>query len=183
MPRRWNTDLVLGIVFLVAAVLLVALWVPLDTETGILERVRRRVEIGDAMVPTMAGALLGLSSLLLIFRSIRGGENHRLTRGNLGFLLRLLLITAVAMAAMRWTGPLVVEIAGAGDYRVLRDTAPWKYAGYLTGGVILITGLIGLVERRLRWRAAAVALVIALFLALIYDLPFDDLLLPPNGDV
>jgi len=50
------------------------------------------------------------------------------------------------------------------------------------GGDTLVAGVIGLGERRaspraLLWGALAVIGLIALF-----DLPFDDLLLPPNGD-
>ena len=70
-----------------------------------------------------------------------------------------------------------------GDYRPLRDEIPWKYVGFVCGGGLLIFALIALVERRLRPVRLVLAFAFALALALIYDLPFEDLLLPPNGDV
>ena len=86
---------------------------------------------------------------------------------------------------MRWTGPAAVALFGPEGvgYRALRDTVPWKLIGFLCGGTVMILGPIVLVERRLRWQAVAVAVVATVAMIVIYDLPFDDLLLPPNGDV
>ena len=89
---------------------------------------------------------------------------------------------------MRWTGPLAVWLAGSASdtelsYRALRDTAPWKYIGYLTGGTMLVGGLIALINRCVTWRTIAIGLFVSAALAGIYDLPFEDLLLPPNGDL
>ena len=39
------------------------------------------------------------------------------------------------------------------------------------------------VERQVRWSRVLLALGVTLILALLYDVPFEDLLLPPNGDV
>jgi hypothetical protein len=68
-------------------------------------------------------------------------------------------------------------------YRPLRASVPWKYLGYVAGGAMLIFGLISLAERRMRPEHLFLSFVAALALALLYDLPFEDLLLPPNGDV
>jgi len=46
-----------------------------------------------------------------------------------------------------------------------------------------VTGLIGLVEGRITMRGVVIGLGSAIVFIIIYDLPFDDLLLPPNGDV
>ncbi len=46
----------------------------------------------------------------------------------------------------------------------------------------MVFGLISLVEHRLSWRRAGAALLAVAALIVVYDLPFDDLLLPPNGD-
>ena len=85
---------------------------------------------------------------------------------------------------MRWLGPLAVELFGAeGSYRALRDTAPWKHLGFVAGGTLLVAGLMALVEGRLTMRGVVIGLLATFALILLYDLPFDDLLLPPNGDV
>ena len=83
---------------------------------------------------------------------------------------------------MRYTGPIVAMLMNL-DYRPLRATPPWHYIGFLVGGTILIGGLTSLVERRLSARNFVIGFIAALVVALIYDLPFDDLILPPNGDV
>jgi len=70
------------------------------------------------------------------------------------------------------------------DAVVARCTgAPWKYLGYLLGGTLLIAGVVAWIERGVRWRSVVLAFGVVLALAMLYDLPFDDLLLPPNGDV
>ena len=64
----------------------------------------------------------------------------------------------------------------------MRDTVPWKYAGFFLGGSLLTAGLIIYCERRVAIRSVLVAFIIVSILIAILDLPFDDLLLPPNGD-
>ena len=68
------------------------------------------------------------------------------------------------------------------EYRPLRDTAPWKYLGFGLAGTLLVTSLIAFVERRFRWQMLIVGLGSTVVLAMVYDLPFDDLLLLPNGN-
>ena len=93
-----------------------------------------------------------------------------------------------SLVIMRYAGPAVVAIAnmlqgGELEYRLLRDTAPWKYIGFFTGGVLMIGGMISLVEGRFRGRTLVAAILAVVAMIVIYDVPFDDLLLPPNGDV
>ena len=85
---------------------------------------------------------------------------------------------------MLLTGPILAWIVTGGEtpYRVLRATAPWKYLGFALGGTVMTFGLIALSQHRPSWRLAALAFVATLVIALLYDLPFDNLLLPPNGD-
>ena len=65
----------------------------------------------------------------------------------------------------------------------LADTAPWKYIGFGIGGGTMIFCMISFVEQRITWRALWVALAAVIGIIVLYDLPFDDVLLPPNGDV
>jgi len=99
-------------------------------------------------------------------------------------LLALPFGMMACMALMLLTGPILAWIVTGGEtpYRVLRATAPWKYLGFALGGTVMTFGLIALSQHRPSWRLAALAFVATLVIALLYDLPFDNLLLPPNGD-
>lgn len=172
----------------VFALLLLFVWIPLDTETGIVEKIRRRLEIGDAMAPTLAASILLVAGLLLWLGHKRETSTGTVLISNLRFLSQLLLVMLIVFSVMRWSGEIVVLIANVlgseiESYRSLRDTAPWKYIGFFLGGTGLIAGLIFIIERRLNFKAIGVAVGVTLFLIIVYDLPFDDLLLPPNGDV
>ena len=174
--RSFSKEIWLGVFFLLFGILTLFVWMPIDTDSGLLEKVRRTTLIGDALAPSLAATLLCLSALWLIISS--RGE----AAGPLPFKWRpALLIASVLIATMlimRWAGPLLIE-----DYRTLRDTIPWKYLGFLIGGSLMIFGLIGLVEKQFTLKRALLAIGITLVVGLVYDLPFDDLLLPPNGDV
>lgn len=180
MPNM-SYDRWLGLFFFVCALLLVVVWVPLDTGTGYIEKVRRQVTLGDALAPTFAGLLILFASVLLWFE----GKAHQphLTHANMVWLAKLIGLIACTLLIMRYAGPLATSLLADGDYRPLRATAPWKFIGYGLGGTALIFGLISLVERRLSWRWFALAAVATALIAAFYDLPFDDLILPPNGDV
>ena len=181
----------LGIAAVVAAFALLTLgvWIPADVESGVVETFRRRTVIGDAMAPTavaigmvVAAALLVASAFLKPRR-----EAAALDRQSLAFVTRFAAAIAVGLALMSHTGPLVVDAIGAiagavGSYRELRDTVPYKYLGYLLGGTAMVAGAIAVVEQRFTRSAALAAVLATLILIVLYDLPFDDLLLPPNGD-
>ncbi|MEM1151512.1 MAG: hypothetical protein AAGI03_13285 [Pseudomonadota bacterium] len=180
-PSRAN--LYLGLGALLLALFAIFVWVPLDTDTGLLETVRRRTTIGDALAPTIALSVIALGGLLLLFEK-RAPDQPALSPAHLSYAGGFLALLLVAVFAMRWSGPLAAGLlSDVPDYRLLRDTAPWKWIGFAAGGVILVTGSISLIERRLSLRALLVGLGIVLALIAIFDLPFDDLLLPPNGDV
>jgi len=89
---------------------------------------------------------------------------------------------------MRYTGPVLAELvnifrAEPIEYRLLRATPGWKHVGFVLGGVIVVSGMITIVERRFTRRAVLTALVAVLVMIAVFDLPFEDLMLPPNGDV
>lgn len=179
MPKL-TQDRVLGLIALVLGLFIALYWAQADSETGLVERVRGRNSVGDALAPTAAAVLLSLSGLWLM---LSGSARQSLTLANAGFLAALIGCLFVSLAIMRWAGPAIVEAITGTEYRLQRDTAPWKYVGFLLGGTTLISALVFIVERQVRWSRLAIAFGVALFLALLYDLPFDDLLLPPNGDV
>jgi hypothetical protein len=180
-PNRSETVLALACVVLALVVAFV--WVPMDTDSGLFEKVRRRVTIGDALAPTLAAGFLGLGGLLLWAEGRRGPGN--VSVANLWYLGQLLLIFTVGFAIMRWAGPLAVSLFGDEEtpYRALRDTAPWKFIGFVLGGTTIITALMMGAETKRSIRPVLMALAAVIALILLYDVPFDDLLLPPNGDV
>ncbi len=192
--------LFLGLAFLLFAILVVFVWVPLDTESGLLQKVRRRWLIGDALAPSVAGLMIAVGACAQIFEGVTGAQRRQcagqhiptpaggLTSANLGFALCALLVLLASFQIMRWFGPAAVALLGEqfgieASYRALRDTVPWKYLGYVAGGFVLILASVVAVERRLSLRALLLAILAPLVIAMLYDLPFDDLLLPPNGDL
>lgn len=182
MARVPNATSVLGLFCVILALVVAFLWIPLDVETGLIEKVRRQTSIGDAAMPSLACVFIFVGGAMLFLPSRIPAVG--LTRGNLGFLFGLLVILAVTFALMRWLGPVAANILGAeGGYRPLRDTVPWKYIGYLTGGTVMVAGLMALAEGRFTRRGLIVGFLASAALVVVYDLPFEDLLLPPNGDV
>ena len=182
MKLRLSQDAALGVACLLFGLFVAVIWAPLDSDTGLAEKVRGRWTVGDALAPTMAGLLLAVSGLALAAGSLRKTGKDLLGTRNLQFILSAAACIAVALLVMRYAGPLIASIT-VGEYRPLRDTAPWKYIGFVLGGGILVTGLGFIAEGRTSWRRFALAILGLLALALAYDLPFEDLLLPPNGDV
>lgn len=182
-----HTHIWLALGCLAAAALSLVIWIPQDVDTGLIEKIRRQVTIGDALAPTLATAIIALGAgLLLIQRPDPIPSGISLT--NLLFLAALLSLFGLAFAVMRWAGPALVGLVtlmsdDPRSYRDLRDTAPWKYIGFLLGSTGLITTCIAAIETRFSWRALLIALAATTALIALYDLPFDDLLLPPNGDV
>ena len=175
-PRK---DKLLAIFFTLAALFIIFVWVPMDTGTGLVEKVRRKYTIGDALAPTVAGVILLIGGMLLW---LRPSADKAITRQNLIWMVYLFGVFTASLMLMRYAGPIVAMLMNL-DYRPLRATPPWHYIGFLVGGTILIGGLASLVERRLSAHNFVIGFIAALVVALIYDLPFDDLILPPNGDV
>ncbi|MEO1557746.1 MAG: hypothetical protein AAFS01_15045 [Pseudomonadota bacterium] len=155
------------------------IWAPLDTGTGLVERVRRKFVIGDALGPTVAGAVIFIGALLLL---LRPGTGKNISRENLFWIAALFGLFLLSLLLMRYAGPVAMAWSESG-YRPLRATAPLHYIGFLLGGAVLVGGLTGLAKRQLSFRDFAIGFVASVVIALAYDLPFDDLILPPNGDV
>ena len=184
-----SRDQKLGVFFLVCAALLVFVWIPLDVDSGYIEKVRRQVSIGDSLAPTVAGAFLMIGGLgLLLFGGTKGAPDAPMDMQAMRFAGLLFVVYFLAFVVMLYVGPLAVfvsnQFTGADqEYRLLRDTVPWKYLGFALGGTLAVTGTVSLLEGRFTWRALVVGIAAVSAMIAVYDLPFDDLLLPPNGDV
>ena len=179
MESYKRKDKLLAIFFILAALFIIFIWVPMDTGTGLVEKVRRKYTIGDALAPTVAGVILLIGGMLLW---LRPSADKAITRQNLLWVGYLFGVFTASLMLMRYAGPVVAMLMDV-DYRPLRATPPWHYIGFIVGGTILIGGLTALVERRLKASQFIIGFIAALLVALLYDLPFDDLILPPNGDV
>jgi len=203
MPTA-KLNLWLGLLALLFSCVMLFVWIPLDVDTGIVEKVRRQTRLGDAFAPTISALIIGLGGVLLLLQRIKHRPDHAqsvtpshssttpskasyrsLTQSDFVHLVAVLLIASLAIFLMRYVGPLVLGFVegDTAQYRLLRDTVPWKYLGFGVGGVFLVVALIAYIEKRLRPFHFLVAIIAVLLLIAFYDLPFDNLLLPPNGDV
>jgi hypothetical protein len=173
--------LAVALVAAVFALVLLFVWIPQDIDSGIVEQVRRRSVIGDALAPAVAGVVLLAGAAVLVLER-RQEPTAGLSGESWRFLISFVAILAVSFALMRWTGPALAALGGT-EYRPLRATVPWKYLGFALGGWVMVFGLVTLTERRSSWRGALTGALMVVLLIAVYDLPFSDLLLPPNGDL
>lgn len=190
-PNPW--DIGFGVVTLVAALAALFIWFPLDIKGGFIQTdLAGKPEPGDAFFPTLLAATLAILGFLQISTSLLAGgrtsSESRLSLENLKFLGQFLAIVAAGLAAMYWLGPLVADALGkAGlidkSYRELVDTVPYKYIGYLAGGLGMTTALIAWTEGRLRPRAVAIVIAVLVVSVVIFDILLDNILLPPNADI
>ncbi|MEM6974157.1 MAG: hypothetical protein AAF577_15265 [Pseudomonadota bacterium] len=187
---RW--DIGFGAVMLAGALLALFVWFPSDIRTGfIFTNAIGRVEPGDAFFPVLlASVLAALGAVqILIALTRRGppGAPRRLTGANLRFLAELLGIVLAGLVVIYWLGPIVVAALGAlgvleGGYRLYTDTAPYKYLGFLAGGLGMTLALIWRTEGGLR-RASLLSVVLVLLASiLIFDVLLKNVLLPPNAE-
>ena len=181
MKRFATSDGLLGLVCIFLALCALVIWIPTDIETGLVEQLRRQVRIGDAMLPVLGLGFVILGGLMTL--AFQRADTPGLDRANLIYVLKLGSVLLFALVLMRWLGPALAAVFAEQDYRALRDTVPWKYIGFLFGSVAFVAGLMAVVEGRITATGLIIGLMAALALIAIYDLPFDDLLLPPNGDV
>ncbi|GHF70635.1 hypothetical protein [Seohaeicola zhoushanensis] len=184
---RNKADLILGGLVVVLALLAILAWVPNDSATGMIVKQRGRLLIGDAMAPVVGFSVVALAGLLIIVEKRKAGLSAALSPSNLRFLLLFIGIFVLSILLMRWSGPALVTLAKAAGltdhtYRDLRDTIPWKYTGFIIGGTTLVTLLMSYMAGRVTWRAVLIGLLATFALIAVFDLPFPDLLLPPNGD-
>lgn len=185
---KWTLGL--AIVLAGAALVTLVWWIPADIESGSLIHLRRQVVIGDALAPTatavgilLVALALGVSALLHPSSTPTAPDSRSLM-----FLLRIGFVLAVGIVLMRYAGPAFVSLLNhmgvePASYRELRDTVPYKYIGFALGGTVMVAGVIQVVEDRLSASAIWVAIAVVVVLAVLYDVPFNDLLLPPNGDI
>jgi hypothetical protein len=167
-----------------------ALWliiIPAGAPGEMIEVVRRRARIGDAAMPALAALFIAFGGLVLVFE--RGGTP--ILRAVPVWPALFAAVIAVASLAFLHVGDGIVAVArmvwpDLSDFRSLRMTLPWAWVPFIIGGALLIAPLVIASERLPARRGlaafgfgAAVALAVAAFLTL----PFEDVLIPPQGDL
>lgn len=183
-----RSNLYLGLICVGVALVLIFIWIPLDTKTGIVERSRGKFIIGDALAPTVAAGFVLLGGLVLCVFERSADAQPDLRKDQITFVAMLSAVVIVSIGIMRFAGPAAVEFTNMFrnepiEYRLLRATPGWKHIGFILGGVTMVSGIVAIVEHRLSSRAVLTGIVAVLVLIAVFDLPFEDLLLPPNGDV
>ncbi|MBT9385388.1 hypothetical protein KM176_16060 [Pseudooceanicola sp. CBS1P-1] len=182
-----KAELWIAVVMLVLGLVAVLIWIPSDSQTPAVYTYRRQTQIGDAFLPQLAMAAVALCAAIhgvLQWRRPKTLESAPPLDGHsLAFLALLAGVMASAMVLMFWAGPLAWALLGDGSgYREVRGDAPWKYIGFLLGGTWMTWGLMAAIEGHFSRRRLVAAFLFTLLLIAVFDLPFDSLLLPPNGD-
>ncbi len=188
---RW--DIGFGAVMLVGALLALFVWFPNDIQTGfIFTNAIGRVEPGDSFFPVLLGvvlAALGAVQIVVALARRQPADRpaRRLTGANLRFMVELLGIVFTGLTVMYWLGPIVVTALNAlgvleGGYRLYTDTAPYKYLGFVVGGLGMTLALIWRTEGRLRGASILSVALVVLASILIFDILLKNVLLPPNAE-
>ena len=187
MLQNISSNRLLGIIALLIAVASLGLWIPFDSETALVETVRRRLVIRDSLAPTVAMLLVAGAALSLIRHSQDGApfSNDGKWHFVFGFFL---LVFILSLGLMRYLGPHLISVYAMitdtdVSYRNLRNIWPLKYVGFVCGGTVLLCSFSHFMDRSLTRKRATLFVAISIAIALFFDLPFEDILLPPNGDV
>ncbi len=179
MNSKLSVDIWLALFFLVAAILLIFVWILLDTDTGLAKKDQCKFVIGDVLAPTLNGIVIILGVALILLQPT---HNKALKWQNLSWIATLLGLFTLSLVMMRYAGPLVASWIEL-DYRPLRATPPWHYIGFLLGGRVMVGGITSLVSRRFAVKDFVIGFITSLAPALLYDVHFDDLIIPPKRDI
>ena len=188
-----NAELVIAVILLGFAAVTALIWIPADVETQIIHTHRRQTTLGDAFLPTLAVGLLGIAALVQLLMTLGrdrsdGIEDTGVDMTTLSFLLPFSGIVALSLAVMYWAGPIAVDLFVPDDgetartYRQMRGTYPYKLLGYGLGGTAMVFLITSFIEGRFRATRLLSSILAVAALMAIFDLPFDTVLLPPNGD-
>ena len=168
-------------------------WIPSDVETGLIETSRYATNIGDALYPSFIAILLCFLSVALLMQEylIKQSTDENVPNDDKSYelfytiftIFTILLISMLLIVSAGNVLTKITNIIGITDntYRQLSATAPYKYTGISLGGFFLVFSLISWVQQEITLRAAGIAAGMVLILIFAYDVPFDTLLLPPNG--
>lgn len=187
MIKTLSSNRLLGALILAFALCCLFLWMPNDIDTGLVETVRRRNVIGDSLAPAVAILLTAIAAIALISQSHDEAFIQSEGDGAIAFGFVIITLT-ITLLTMRYAGPLLIHFAtffteDELTYRNLRNMRPLKYVGFVGGGTFLMCSFSHFMDRSLTYKRGLLFFIISITIALFFDLPFEDILLPPNGDV
>ena len=148
-----------GAIFILMAILLVFVWIPSTSTPAILKKSAARSASAIHWRPPLPGPSFLIGGLgLLVFGGNSGEAEAPTDLLALRFAAILFGVYFVSFLVMLVVGPAAVWLANLftgseQEYRLLRDTAPWKYLGFATGGTLAVAGTISLLEGRATLRA------------------------------
>lgn len=185
MNRSW--EFAIGLFGLALAIVAVTVWFPYDIAGSFMETtLTGRVQPGDAFYPTVLAVLLGLLGLIQMFSGLRKAGNRGatgLTLENLHYLLVLCALLGISALLCYGLAPWLAETLNGGRaYRLLRDTAPWKFLGFGLAAPALIWPMVVLSERRVSLRGAIFVAVFVTILLVVFGMALPDTFLPPNAE-
>lgn len=187
MTQKQNPwDLGFGLAVLGFGLLALFVWFPNDIRGGFIERSPAgKPEPGDTFFPVLLiGGMMVLGAVQVVRALlIPSKASETLDAGNLKFLAVFLLIFGIGIVLMRWTGPILVWAFDVGSYRNLSDTIPWKYLGYIVGGLWMGLCTISWIERRVQVKSLLIVCAMLVVLILIFDIALGTVRLPPNADL
>lgn len=127
--RTISRHRVIGAAAFVIGLAALILWLLNDVDSGLIERVRRRYQIGDMLGPVVALATIMLGGVWLCLSQDRQPVGKIIAPARA--IAVFIAVVALSLLLMRWAGPAVVwlgEMAGLIEpgtgYRPLRDTLP-----------------------------------------------------------
>jgi hypothetical protein len=104
MSGRSNINLILGACSVVFAAFVLFVWIPLDTDTGLIEKVRRQVIIGDSLAPSVAAVFILIGGLALAVFERGTGEPAAFNAKEFRFIGQVVGVIAVSFVIMRFAG-------------------------------------------------------------------------------
>ena len=104
-------DRLTGLVFIALALVVLGIWVPHDTGSGLIEYVRNSAVIGDALGPSVAGMFILLGGFLTLLAPRSEGK---LRRADIVWAFRIVVVLIVSLFAMRHAGVWFATFSGHG---------------------------------------------------------------------
>lgn len=190
-PDYWQRGFAL--VMTLGAIVALVVWFPNDIRGGFIETNQVGTAApGDAFFPVMLAILILILSAGLLANSFLGASGQPrlgyLSVSNFVFIGKIFAAVAIGLTLMTWLGPLTVLAQNSltdsdATYRALSDTAPYKYIGYIGGGMFISLMLIRYAAGSISKRSILVVLLVIAALVLALDGLLTNVQIPPNADL